>query len=241
MTAREINARFGTVCKQCGGHIPKGTRVLWAAGEGVRHLAGECVAGGTQQAPPAALEVPAGRYAVGNDGGELRFYRVWRGTRNKSVVRVYVLHGPDEDRVPGRLAELGVLSKIDAAGPREAAIRYGREIGECSSCGLRLTNALSRELGIGPVCGGRFYADKADWTAVKKQARTDLRARGIDPEADLPDDVPARSHEYPLPAAPELEPAQAAGPPVTRPRPGKRAPAKTEAERAALYGDEAPY
>jgi hypothetical protein len=36
--------------------------------------------------------------------------------------------------------------------PEDAAISYGRETGRCSCCGRELTNALSIELGIGPIC-----------------------------------------------------------------------------------------
>lgn len=39
-----------------------------------------------------------------------------------------------------------------AASPLEAAVRYGRVTGTCACCGRKLDNALSVELGIGPIC-----------------------------------------------------------------------------------------
>lgn len=36
--------------------------------------------------------------------------------------------------------------------PLEAAIRYGRETGNCACCGRELTDPKSIELGIGPIC-----------------------------------------------------------------------------------------
>lgn len=39
-----------------------------------------------------------------------------------------------------------------AANPMEAAVRYGQKTGKCSCCGRKLTNKVSIELGIGPIC-----------------------------------------------------------------------------------------
>lgn len=41
-----------------------------------------------------------------------------------------------------------------AANPLEAAIKYGQTTGNCACCGRELTNKLSVELGIGPICRG---------------------------------------------------------------------------------------
>lgn len=43
-----------------------------------------------------------------------------------------------------------------AADPRAAAIAYGRREGACSVCGLTLTNHESIDLGIGPICAGKW-------------------------------------------------------------------------------------
>jgi hypothetical protein len=39
-----------------------------------------------------------------------------------------------------------------AANPMDAAVRYGQKTGKCSCCGRKLTNKVSIELGIGPIC-----------------------------------------------------------------------------------------
>lgn len=41
--------------------------------------------------------------------------------------------------------------------PEQAAIAYGQRFGNCSICDRLLTNALSIELGIGPICRGKFF------------------------------------------------------------------------------------
>jgi len=40
--------------------------------------------------------------------------------------------------------------------PLETAIQYGRETGQCACCGRTLTNPVSIDLGIGPICRSRW-------------------------------------------------------------------------------------
>ncbi len=40
--------------------------------------------------------------------------------------------------------------------PHEAAVAYGKRFGRCSICARTLTNKLSIDLGIGPICRQRF-------------------------------------------------------------------------------------
>ena len=46
--------------------------------------------------------------------------------------------------------------KVIAADPADAAVKYGRLTGDCSCCGRTLTNKLSIERGIGPICADRM-------------------------------------------------------------------------------------
>lgn len=99
--------------------------------------------------------VADGRYAVETDADDahLAFYRVsipdedsrWHGR-----VFVKVMASDNELRLSGTTAR-AVLAKI-ANDPGAAARRYGHEIGQCGVCGRTLTDAESREWGIGPVC-----------------------------------------------------------------------------------------
>lgn len=127
-------------------------------------------------------DVPAGRYAVTGEDGTTDFYKVDRPSKGKwaGYTFVQLQLGPAFQRLDYSHSRT-ILQKIVDAGPREAAIRYGREIGACSVCGTDLTNKLSRELGIGPVCGGRYYADESEWARVKDEARQVIRGRGEDP------------------------------------------------------------
>lgn len=129
--------------------------------------------------------IPAGRYAVENEEGELRFYQLWRPRDHgdSDFWQLYVLHGPDSSRVHNKAAG-AIVQKIRAAGIREAAIRFGNEIGACSNCGHRLTNRISRELGIGPVCGGRMFGD-GGWKTEVREARERIKARGENPDEEV--------------------------------------------------------
>src|SRR3954451_16704417 len=59
--------------------------------------------------------IPAGRYAVESNEGELRFYQVWRPKDNINVFRLYVLHGPDSS--PVQRGAIGpIMAKSQKAG-----------------------------------------------------------------------------------------------------------------------------
>lgn len=133
--------------------------------------------------PEFWADVPAGRYCVPAENGELRFYQVWRPKDNPNVFRLYVMFGPYEGAVQGR-AVAPIMRKINAD-VRAAAIRFGMEIGSCSNCGRRLTNHISRRLGIGPICGGRMFGD--EFKPMIGEARAELLLEGIDPEEEIDD------------------------------------------------------
>jgi hypothetical protein len=99
-------------------------------------------------------DVPAGYYAVPNEEGKLAFYTVSRPDKGdwKGWTFVSVWASDEKHRIRGLAATKAILEKI-AADP-DAGPRFGREIGRCYVCGRTLTDELSRQLGIGPVCRG---------------------------------------------------------------------------------------
>jgi hypothetical protein len=134
--------------------------------------------------------LPPGRYALPKAGteledNELRFYQCWE-SRDKAAKRIYVMFGPREAKLPVD-AQIKIAKMIVKAGIRECAIRYGMEIGSCSNCGRRLTNRISRELGIGPICGGRMFGGD-EWSAEVKAKRKEILARGEDPDEEFDDE-----------------------------------------------------
>lgn len=139
--------------------------------------------------PTGQPEVEAGRYAVENGDGELRFYRVDKPTKGRWAGYTFVsVQASDEFHgIRNRATRNAILAKI-AADSREAAIRYGRELGRCSRCGRTLTNRVSRELAIGPICGGRMFGD--GFAAEVSAARESLEARGLDPDEKVAEDEP---------------------------------------------------
>lgn len=98
------------------------------------------------------LNMPAGRYAVETENG-LRFFRVDKPTEGRWAGYTFVKVQASDDFYPvrGQQEREAVLALI-AWNPKEAMLRYGREIGSCGHCGRTLTNEESRRLGIGPVC-----------------------------------------------------------------------------------------
>lgn len=113
-------------------------------------------ANGTGTATDNYEDIPAGRYALHTPRAtnKISFYRVDRPTEGRWAGYVFVKQqfGPhDSEPIKGRGKYL-IFDEIRKAGPREAAILYGHELGRCAVCGLPLTNDESRAYGIGPVC-----------------------------------------------------------------------------------------
>jgi len=103
---------------------------------------------------PAGDRVPAGRYAIATPGEKNQhgFFKLWIGDRGGWALRRQV----SDDFVPmERTNQLRVLAEI-ARDPLGASQLFGQLIGACGVCGRTLTNDLSREIGIGPVCRERF-------------------------------------------------------------------------------------
>lgn len=101
-------------------------------------------------------EVPAGRYAVEGDDGLLKFYKVRKPDKGKWAGWTFLDAQASDYYYPikGVQTVRAILGKI-AKDPRAAATLYGQEIGRCCICGRTLTNDVSRNYGIGPICAGR--------------------------------------------------------------------------------------
>ena len=105
-------------------------------------------------------DVPAGRYAVDNEDGVLRFYSVARPNEGKwkGFTFLNVWASDEQHPVKGAAAVRTILQKIIDAGIKESAEQFGQEIGCCAVCGRVLTDSDSRSIGIGPVC-----RERTDW------------------------------------------------------------------------------
>lgn len=138
---------------------------------------------------PGLADIPPGRYALhGADGpNDIRYFRVKDvkgGTGRQGGYRIILrIAGPNEHPLAGQVAK-DAIKAIVRFGLGNAAVLYGRTIGRCSQCNTQITNRLSRELGIGPVCGGRVYDD---WETRRNRAENSLRARGLDPRENVND------------------------------------------------------
>lgn len=106
------------------------------------------------QAQDAYENVPDGNYAILNASGkgDVVFYRVWTRRDGSRGVDLQV----SDDYLPVARAQVpGILDRI-AQDPGRALTRYGHEIGRCGVCNRTLTDEVSRERGIGPVCASKY-------------------------------------------------------------------------------------
>lgn len=107
-------------------------------------------------AAPHEDDVPAGRYAIEDEDGVLKFFRVDRPTEGRWAGYVFLKVQASDDLHPIKSpARKEFIFKAIAHDPRAASIRYGRELGHCGICGKTLTDPESIANGIGPVCAGR--------------------------------------------------------------------------------------
>jgi hypothetical protein len=102
--------------------------------------------------PTVPQSINAGRYAVQRNG-ELEFYEVRKPTEGKWAGWVFLskLSGDNALSVRDKAEREAVYALIgkDQIG---ALKLYGQKIGQCGHCRKTLTDAVSRDFGIGPVC-----------------------------------------------------------------------------------------
>lgn len=104
----------------------------------------------------ALPDVPAGRYAVEEDG-VLKFWRVDRPEQGRWAGYTFLKIQASDDWYPVRdRARVAKIVGEIANDPQAASARYGHEIGACGICGRTLTDPESIERGIGPVCAGKL-------------------------------------------------------------------------------------
>lgn len=115
--------------------------------------------------------IPASKYALVNERGELEFYEVdspkrgkWAGY--KFVKRLYGAPGTWREVDLRGTAGTGVLRRIltdkfsdltgEKAGAEAAALRFARRFTVCAVCSSPLSDPISITRGLGPICAGRF-------------------------------------------------------------------------------------
>lgn len=136
---------------------------------------------------PTIKDLPVGRYAIPSavDDDDIKFYRVKdvRGGPEKHGGYRFIAQIAGPNQYPLRQTEAKeAVKRIIRFGIGNAAALYGNKIGRCSKCHIRITNRISRRLGIGPVCGGHYYED---WEKRVNTARTALISEGLDPNENV--------------------------------------------------------
>jgi transcriptional regulator with XRE-family HTH domain len=128
--------------------------------------------------------LPSGRYAIEieDSKNDIAFYKVkWNDKGDFYYLDQIV--GPNMVEVKFQMKQ-AIVKQIIRQGVGNCAARYGFKIKRCSICHTRITNRLSRELGLGPICGGRVYSD---WQNRVDIARQSLLDRGLDPNENVDD------------------------------------------------------
>lgn len=106
-----------------------------------------------------AEDVPDSKYAIEGDSG-LVFYEVSTGSKGKwkgfqFLDRLTGAPGDWRKTAVKGAAKHNVLTTI-ATDAKAAAIRFSKEFTICAVCSSPLSDPISRELGLGPVCAKRF-------------------------------------------------------------------------------------
>jgi|SRR5699024_7531825 len=101
--------------------------------------------------------VPAGRYALTNDG-ETAFYQVDRPTQGRwdGWTFLNLIHAGGSRIRPIKGAQRGRVLALVAQDPTAASRAYGQHTGTCGVCSRTLSNPESVAAGIGPVCASRI-------------------------------------------------------------------------------------
>lgn len=99
-----------------------------------------------------ASQLEPGRYAVTDDTGVTKFFRVKAGTKNPAYRFIDVQASDTFYPVRGKATV--VIAKAILTDVAGARMLYANELGRCYQCGRTLTDETSRTLGIGPVCRG---------------------------------------------------------------------------------------
>ena len=98
------------------------------------------------------VKVSDGYYAIEEDG-VLKFFRVKTPTEGKwkGLTFINIQASDDFHPIRDRDRRNALLTEI-AKDEHGAKCRYGQELGSCGVCNRTLTDELSRQIGIGPIC-----------------------------------------------------------------------------------------
>lgn len=106
-----------------------------------------------------AEDVPNSKYAIERDSG-LAFYEVRTGKKGRwegfQFVDLLIGAPGDWNRIPVRGQNKTVILNEIAKDAKAAAIRFSKEFTICAVCASPLSDPVSRELGLGPICAKRF-------------------------------------------------------------------------------------
>jgi hypothetical protein len=106
------------------------------------------------------LDNQKGNYAIYIDE-KIRFFKITTWEKYGKPKRIYVkeiIGGGEADSHPKTIPILNATFRqkvlMEISNDKEAGMRYANEMVRCYRCGRHLTDALSKEKGLGPTCRG---------------------------------------------------------------------------------------
>jgi hypothetical protein len=171
--------RYAGPCVRCSQNVPAETGFLVKAnGKWAAEHNGPCPEPTPEQAYQAAnAPVETGFYFLDGD-----IFKVVRSGMGRLYAKILVVTEP---RTPYSAGKMGFLYAPDAIRKltvdelltAEQAAEFGHRMGFCGCCGRELENAISVELGIGPVCIRKYYPHQAK--GLIASAKEALARKGI--------------------------------------------------------------
>lgn len=111
----------------------------------------ERIATPTASADESFQDIPNGYYAISGEGADdIHFFRISRFRDGGIKVQEQASDTLYPVRRGGR--RTAVLTAIQTVGWHRSQVMYGQAIGRCGRCNRTLTDAVSRDRGIGPDC-----------------------------------------------------------------------------------------
>jgi hypothetical protein len=104
---------------------------------------------------------------------------------------------PNGEFLRGKSVEVTILERnnINSAthAPYYSASEHGKDTGVCSCCGRTLTNPLSIELGIGPICRGYYFPQEVEDNTPTSGEELDLSLDALQETFGFPtlEDIPS--------------------------------------------------
>lgn len=197
----EMRSKYPGTCKVCRRNFPEGTRILWAAGQGARHVPAEC----GEPLPEGVEDAPQFRELTSKFGGRCKNCRelIIVGERIKYAKGVGAFHATCPTEITGRPAPAIPAPTQVFGGGTEPAVpepfvpngRYTVALdGPDDRVYLRLSKGFEDKPGTQKVSWQRYEGDNAPYDAFNSSwvAFGTMNGKALRVWSKMNENVPAR-------------------------------------------------